>query len=206
MRVGLELTLKQVPGLQIVGVVSDGQAACEQAAALKPDIVIMDVGLPLVDGVEATRRIKADVPDARVIILSSHDADEVLFAALSAGADGYCLKEITMAQLEMAIKSVADGAAWLDPGVASRVLHAFSSVAQPAFPDLSRSVRTDSPLSLREIDVLRLVIEGSSNQEIADKLGLSVETIKTHMRHIMEKLAVTDRTQAAVKAMREGLI
>ncbi len=204
-RVGLELSLKQIQGLRVAAV-ADGGAALEAARKMKPDVVLMDVGLPVLDGVEATRRIKAEVPGTRVIILSSHDADDVLFASLSAGADGYCLKEISMAQLEMAVRSVADGAAWLDPGVASRVLNAFSAVSQPPTPDLPRSIRSESPLSQREIDVLRLVIEGHSNQEIADKLGLSVETIKTHMRHIMEKLAVSDRTQAAVKAMREHLI
>ncbi len=205
-RVGLELTLNQIPGLKVVGSVADGLAAVEQARILSPNIVVMDIGLPEIDGIEATRRIKAEQPAMRVVMLSSHDTDDVLFSALSAGADGYCLKEISSAQLEMALKSVADGAAWLDPAVSSRVLSAFTGNTSSALTEIAKAVRSESPLSQREGDVLRLVIEGFSNQEIADRLGLSVETIKTHMRHIMEKLAVTDRTQAAVKAMRQGFI
>lgn len=205
-RVGLELTLKQVPGLKVVGLALDGLRAVEMVRELNPNIVVMDIGLPEIDGIEATRRIKAELPGSRVIMLSSHDTDDVLFAALGAGADGYCLKEITSSQLDMAIRSVADGAAWLDPAVASRVLSALSGSVQPALPDLAKAVRPESPLSQREVDVLRLVIEGYTNQVIGEKMGLSVETIKTHMRHIMEKLAVSDRTQAAVKAMRQGYI
>jgi DNA-binding NarL/FixJ family response regulator len=205
-RVGLELTLNQIAGLKVVGSVTDGLAAVEQAKLLNPNIVVMDIGLPEIDGIEATRRIKAERPAMRVVMLSSHDTDDVLFSALSAGADAYCLKEISSAQLEMALKSVADGAAWLDPAVSSRVLAAFTGNAPSPLTEIAKVVRSESPLSLREADVLRLVIEGFSNQEIADRLGLSVETIKTHMRHIMEKLAVTDRTQAAVKAMRQGFI
>lgn len=203
-RVGLRLTLEHIEGFRVVGEASDGKVAVEKALSLKPHIVLMDIGLPLMDGIDATCKIKEAQPATRVIMLTSHDNDRDIFAALGAGADGYCLKEVSESQLVMAIKAVADGVAWLDPGVASRVLRACAKV--PPQPDEQRAVTIVAPLSEREIDVLRLVVEGLSNQEIADRLILSVETIKTHMRHIMEKLTVSDRTQAAVKAMREGLI
>jgi DNA-binding NarL/FixJ family response regulator len=205
-RGGLQLTINSFAGLEVIGTAADGLAGVDLAVKLAPNIVVVDIGLPGVDGIEVTRRIKASRPEVRVITMSTQDTDDVLYAALSAGADGYCIKEISASQLEMALKSVANGAAWLDPAVSSRVLSAIASGVPPVVPDIAKAVRPESPLSQREADVLRLVIEGYSNQEIADRLGLSVETIKTHMRHIMEKLSVTDRTQAAVKAMRQGFI
>jgi NarL family two-component system response regulator LiaR len=203
-RVGLKLTLEQAKDFKVIGEAEDGQSAVDKVVELAPTVVLMDIGLPYMDGIEATQRIKSLRPETRVIMLTSHDNDQDIFAALSGGADGYCLKEISSHQLTMAIRTVADGAAWLDPGVANRVLRACSTPAPAVQQD--DKMLTPSPLSQREVDVLRLVVEGMSNQEIAERLVLSVETIKTHMRHIMEKLAVTDRTQAAVKAMRQGLV
>lgn len=205
-RVGLKLTLDQVAGLEVVGEAEDGLGAVAAVQRLNPQVVLMDIGLPLMDGIEATQKIKAEMPGVRVIMLTSHDSDQDVFAALAAGADGYCLKEISSSQLAMAIRTVADGAAWLDPGVASRVLRACSSAGIQSAAPGPEGAAPASPLSQREIEVLRLVVEGLSNQQIADRLTLSVETVKTHMRHIMEKLAVSDRTQAAVKAMRQGLV
>jgi len=206
-RVGLKLTLEHIEGFKVVGEAEDGKRTVKEVLELRPHVVLMDIGLPLLDGIDATGRIKQEAPGVRVIMLTSHDNDRDIFAALGAGADGYCLKEVSGTQLAMAIRAVADGVAWLDPGIASRVLRAVAS-ATPAAPAGESGTKTPSlsPLSQRELDVLRLVVEGLSNQEIADRLILSVETIKTHMRHIMEKLAVSDRTQAAVKAMREGLV
>jgi len=205
-RVGLRLTLEQIPDFKVIAEAEDGRTSVAKVLELKPHVVLMDIGLPVIDGIEATQQIKAQAPDVHIIMLTSHDNDQDIFAALSGGADGYCLKEISSNQLSMAIRTVADGAAWLDPGVANRVLRAVTVPAAPAGMDGHKANAGTSPLSQREIDVLRLVVEGMSNQEIAEKLVLSVETIKTHMRHIMEKLAVTDRTQAAVKAMRQGLV
>ena len=171
----------------------------------------MDIGLPLLDGIDATGRIKDEMPETRIIMLTPHDSDRDVFAALGAGADGYCLKEVSGSQLISAIRAVADGVAWRDPGVASRVLRVGRRITHHSLL-MSLAPRSFSPgiqassLSQRELDVLRLVVEGLSNQEIAGRLILSVETIKTHMRHIMEKMAVSDRTQAAVKAMRRGLV
>jgi two-component system, NarL family, response regulator LiaR len=213
-RVGLRLMLDQAPDINIVGEAADGRQGVDAAAQFKPNVVLMDIGLPALDGIEATNQIKRSLPEVRVIMLTSHDNDRDVFAALSAGADGYCLKETPTTQLVLAIRAVADGAAWLDPGIASKVLRASVAGAAPNATRESSSNESNSPaveqktsrLSQREIDVLKLVVEGMSNQAIAEKLYVSVETVKTHMRRIMEKLAVSDRTQAAVKAMREGLL
>ncbi|MBC7999644.1 MAG: response regulator transcription factor [Leptolyngbya sp.] len=207
-RVGLRLTLEQISGFRVIGEANDGRLAVESVISLKPDVVLMDIGLPTMDGIEATRQVKEQAPDTRVIMLTSHDSDRDVFAALAAGADGYCLKEVSGPQLAMAIRCVADGAAWLDPGVASRVLKACAvgGVNQAPADVIQKISGSQQTLSQRELDVLKLVVDGLSNQEIADRLVVSVETVKTHMRHIMEKMAVSDRTQAAVKAMREGLV
>jgi DNA-binding NarL/FixJ family response regulator len=178
----------------------------------------MDVEMPLMDGIEATKQIKEKSPDTKIVMLTSHKSDQTIFAALSAGANGYCLKNISAEQLSAVINMVADGAVWLDPGIANRVLSAYtissteptvasaktqqttSGSAQPA------KAKTSVSLSPRETEVLRLVADGLSNQKIAQRLGLGLETVKTHMRHIMEKLAVSDRTEAAVKAMKQGIM
>jgi DNA-binding NarL/FixJ family response regulator len=164
----------------------------------------MDIGLPDMDGIEATRVIK-DTLSAKVILITSHDNNEDVLAGLSAGADAYCLKGINEIQLSNAIRSVMDGALWLDPDIAKRIVQLMQ-------PQDNQTVRTatkaENPfhLSEREHQVLRLLVDGNSNQQIADAMYLSTETVKSHMRHLMEKLKVADRTQAAVKAVREGLI
>jgi DNA-binding NarL/FixJ family response regulator len=205
-RVGLKLTLDQIDDFEVVGEAADGQSALDLVLKAKPDVVLMDIGLPLLDGINAAKQIKDSCPETRVIMLTSHEGDRDIFAALGAGADGYCLKEVSSTRLAMAIRAVSDGAAWLDPIIANRVMKACAQVTTSLRSTETIGKTYDSSLSQREIDVLRLVVDGMSNQEIAGRLSLSVETIKTHMRHIMEKLAVDDRTQAAVKALREGLI
>jgi len=201
-RVGLKVILESNHGIKVCGLAQDGQDAVAQVLELRPTVTLMDIGLPVLNGIEATKRIKQNDESLRIIMLTSHDDDRHVFAALSAGADGYCLKEAPAQQLVMAIRAVAEGVAWLDPGIASRVL---KTIATGGAKEKEESALA-AALSTRELDVLRLVVNGLTNQEIADKLVLSVETVKTHMRHIMEKLAVSDRTQAAVKAMREGIV
>jgi DNA-binding NarL/FixJ family response regulator len=170
----------------------------------------MDIDLPVMDGIEATKQIKEQAPDVRVIMLTSHKRDQTIFAALSAGASGYCLKNISPHQLATVIKMVADGAVWLDPGIANRVLSAYTLPAHQQLAAVTKAPVTTQKstvsLSPRETEVLRLVADGLSNQKIAERLGLGLETVKTHMRHIMEKLAVSDRTEAAVKAMKQGIV
>jgi DNA-binding NarL/FixJ family response regulator len=201
-RLGLRFALEQDSSFELVGEAADGQTVVEQVLAIEPDVVLMDIELVGVNGTEATKLIKSQLPELKVIILTTYDDDEKIFASFAAGADGYCLKRVNTDQLLEAMRAVCDGRGWIDPAIADRVL---------AWSDrLSQSSTVEPPseaqLSPRELDVLRLVVEGLSNPEIAQRLFLSPETIKTHMRHIMEKLAVTDRTQAAVKAMRRGLI
>jgi DNA-binding NarL/FixJ family response regulator len=214
-RIGLKMGLEQVPGLSVIAESEDGRDGLKTVMELKPDVVLMDIELPHVDGIEATRRIRKELPDTRVIMLTSHQSDQEIFAALSAGANGYCLKNISSAQLGTVVRSVAEGAVWLDPGIANRVLCAYASDKPNGTMQTNGGngtttkartrERTNTRLSPREIEVLRLVAQGLSNQKIADQLELGLETVKTHMRHIMEKLTVSDRTEAAVKAMREGL-
>jgi DNA-binding NarL/FixJ family response regulator len=209
-RMGLKLGLDQLPGIKVIGEAEDGEDGVAKAQQLKPDVVLMDIQLPNLDGIEATRQIRANDPDMKVIMLTSHSSDQAIFAALGAGANGYCLKNITAQQLGVVVRMVAEGGAWLDPGIANRVLGAYATAqAQPAAaakPAARASKKDSHTLSPRETEVLRLVAEGFSNQRIAEKLGLGLETVKTHMRHIMEKLTVSDRTEAAVKAMKQGLV
>jgi two-component system, NarL family, response regulator LiaR len=200
-RVGLRVTLEQISGLEIIGEAADGQSGVRQTLSLRPHIVLMDVGMPVMDGIDATREIKKVMPEVKIMMFTTHDSDQDVFAAIGAGADGYCMKSIGKQQLATAIRAVVDGVAWLDPAIANRVLKASVEGLAPA-----AGLRKGSMLSDRETEVLELLVEGLSNQEMADRLVVGIETIKTHMRHIMEKLMVADRTQAAVKAMKEGLV
>jgi DNA-binding NarL/FixJ family response regulator len=204
-RIGLRLLLENMPGYSVIGESTDGKQAIKQVLEFKPNVVIMDVGLTSMDGISATKEIKAKAQNIKVIMFTSHDNDEDIFASFAAGADGYCLKDTPGNSLIMAINAVITGAGWLDPGIATRVLSHCSDARDKAMPSNKEPV-LNFPLSDREMEVLRLVVEGLGNQEIAHKLCLSVETVKTHMRHIMEKLSVSDRTQAAVKALKAGLV
>lgn len=199
-RVGLKTVLAKTEGLEVAGTASDGKDAVEQARSISPDVIVMDIGLPFLNGIEASRQIKEARPETKIVMLTSHDDEEHVFAALGAGVEGYCLKESSGGLLTSAILSVAEGAAWLDPGIARMVLESTREGRQRVNSELA------GLLTKRELEVLKQVVDGRTNQEIADGLFISIETVKTHMRHIMEKLRVTDRTQAAVKAMKEGLI
>lgn len=204
-RIGLKLSLEQMTGLKIVGEAENGEEGLRKAIELCPDVVLMDIEMPVMDGIEATRQIKERESNVKVIMLTSHKLDQTSLAALSAGANGYCLKNISAQQLATVITMVTEGGIWLDPGIANCVLSNYSANhIQTAAEVTSVKPKGNISLSPRETEVLRLVADGLSNQKIAERLGLGLETIKTHMRHIMEKLAVSDRTEAAVKAMREG--
>lgn len=202
-RLGLKYLLESIAGVELVGMAEDGIKAVVGVKDLKPNVVLMDIGMPGKDGIAATQEIKAVLPETKVVMFTSRDGQEDIFAAFASGADGYCLKDSTPEQLETAIASVAKGATWLHPAIARHVLGALTDRPKAAGVDERALV---APLSDRELEVLKLVVDGMSNQEIADRLILSIETVKTHMRHIMEKLSVADRTQAAVKALRAGLV
>lgn len=206
LRDGLRAALQKDGQFEVVGEAADGLTAVHKVSASDPDVVVMDIGLPGLDGIEATRQIREKRPGTRVIMLTSHDNEQEIFASLSAGANGYCLKDLGAERLKRAILSVSEGAAWLDPRIASKVLTAFSKEGTKT---QAKDVGEDplvSPLSQRETEVLRLMVDGLSNKEIADKLVIGVSTVRTHVEHILEKLSVSGRTEAAVKAMRRGLI
>lgn len=196
MRLGLEHLLEAYPQLQIVAQVEDGYSGMEAALALEPDLVIMDIGLPELDGIAATQKIKTSLPMTRVMMLTSHQSEQEIIAALSSGADGYCVKGLGLEKLVVAIACIQDGAAYLDPQIAQCVVKHL----QPG------RAKSANPLSERELEVLVLIVEGRSNPEIARTLYMSLSTVKAHIRSIMNKLAVDDRVQAAVVALRSGWV
>jgi two-component system NarL family response regulator len=183
----------------VVGEASDGRSAIEKSLALQPAVILMDIGMPIMDGIDATREIKRTLPETRILVLTANESDDNVFAALAAGADGYCLKNIEAEQLSIAIMAVHSGASYLDRDIAGRVLRSFVS-AKP------KTMEGNSSLTERELEILKLVVDGLGNQEIAEQFSITNETVKTHVRHILEKLAVSDRIKAAVKAVRQGLV
>lgn len=197
MQLGLEQSLAAQPFIEIIGQAEDGYLGVEAAKKLKPDLIVMDVGLPRLDGIAATEQIKAELPEIRVVMLTSHTTEQEIIASLSAGADAYCVKGADVERLLQAITAAAEGATYLDPLVGRQVIKHLS----PPSP-----AHKTANLSQREMEVLKLIVEGYSNPEIASELYLSANTVKTHVRGIMNKLAVDDRVQAAVAALRYGLV
>lgn len=210
LRDGLRAALHKDGLFEVVGEAADGLTAVHKIVGADPDVVIMDIGLPGIDGIEATRQVREKRPGTKIIMLTSHDNDQEIFAALAAGANGYCLKDLGADRLKRAILSVSEGAAWLDPRIAGKVLSIFAKegigAPVPSSAEASKNDDLLSPLSQRETEVLKLMVDGMSNKEIADKLYIGVSTVRTHVEHILEKLSVSGRTEAAVKAMRRGLI
>jgi NarL family two-component system response regulator LiaR len=196
-RVGLKLLFESVTDFKVVGEAPDGEKCVKLAAELKPTVVLMDVVMPLLSGIEATKQIKELAPDTKIVMLTSHSNHDEVMASLEAGADGYCLKDVRSPQLMAAIRAVAGGACWLDPGVAAVVLRSSSYAPKQ---------KTLSGLTERELAVLKLIVEGLSNQEIGKRLFTGHDSVKVHVRRILEKLSVTGRTQAAIKAVKDGLV
>ena len=203
MREGLHTLLELEPGLQIAGEAEDGLDALEKYAALQPDVVLMDIRMPRLDGVEATRRLRLRWPDARVIILTTFDDDAFVFDGLRAGALGYLLKDVSGEELAEAIRKVAGGGALIEPSVARKVLAEFARLAEPARPAAEQLAE---PLSEREQEILRLMAQGANNRQIASQLFLAEGTVKNYVSTILDKLSVQDRTQAALRARELGLL
>ena len=199
MRLGLTAALGNQSDLDIIGEASDGRLAVEQATTLQPDVVLMDIGMPGIDGIEATKVIKAATPAMRVVVLTSHTDETEIIAALSSGADAYCIKGTDGEALANAIRVAASGAVYLDPQIAQKVMQHLSP--SPAKPRTEKGLLSD-----RELEVLALIVKGHSNTAIGEKLYLSPNTVKTYVRGIMNKLVVSDRVQAAVAAVRRGLV
>jgi len=207
-RAGIAMLLVAEPDMEVVGETGDGDEAVERARELQPDVVVMDVRMPGVDGVAATGRITGDGFSAdgdnpvKVLILTTYHVDEAVYAALRAGASGFLLKDAVPAELVAAVRAVAGGEAWLDPAVARNLLREFAARPDPNVPTPAELRR----LSAREVEVLRLVAHGLSNGEIAERLVVGEATVKTHLGRVFIKLGLRDRAQAVVAAYQTGLV
>lgn len=201
-REGLRTLLTLSGEVEVVGEASNGQEALTEATRLRPDVVLMDLRMPILDGVAATRRLHEELPESRVIVLTTFDDDEDVFEGLRAGAVGYLLKDVAPDKLLEAIRAAAAGESFLQPSVAAKVVAEFArlNAAAPAPHPLVE------PLSDRELDILRLLGEGLSNKEIAAQLYIAEGTVKNHVTNILGKLNVRDRTQAAIRAKEMGII
>jgi DNA-binding NarL/FixJ family response regulator len=202
LRAGFRLILETEPDLEVVGEAGDGLAAVEAISTLRPDVVLMDIRMPRLDGVEATRRITTGDDRPRVLILTTFDLDEYVFDALRAGASGFLLKDTPPEELAHAVRVVAGGEALLSPSVTRRLIEEFSR--QPVSDAPPPSVLNS--LTARELEVLRLIARGLTNAEIATELFVSETTVKTHVGRILDKLHLRDRVQAVVLAYETGLV
>ena len=203
MREGLRTLLELEGGFEVVAEAGDGSTALEAYARTQPDVVLMDVRMPGMDGVEATRRLRQRWPEARIIILTTFSEDAYVFEGLRVGALGYLLKDVSGQQLAEAVRTVAAGGALIDPTVARRVLEEFARSVPPARVP---SAGLDEPLSGRELDVLRLLAGGLSNREIGRELHLTEGTVKNYVTGVLQKLGARDRTQAALRGRELGLL
>lgn len=207
-RMGLSMLLEKAEGINLTAEAADGADGIKKARETAPDVILMDIGLPNIDGIEATARIKEFLPDVKILIFTSRNTEQDIFESFKAGADGYIMKGATPEQTIAAIKAVYDGVGWIDPAIAKVV---FSNLQRPA-PNTSVSTITEKReknsygLTERELDVLALMVEGLSNPQIADRLVITRATAKAHVHSILQKLCAATRTQATVTAMKEGLI
>ena len=197
-RKGIRALLGEIPDIEVVGEAADGQEAIVQADRLRPDVILMDLAMPRMDGIEATRQIKARQPESRILVMTSFATDEKVLPAIKAGARGYLLKESAPEDLVQGIRQMQRGESSLHPVIARKVLQEIS--------DTSDRPPTPEPLTEREVEVLLLVAQGLSNQEIAEKLNITAATVRTHVSNIMGKLYLANRVQAALYALREGLV
>ncbi|MFZ1769704.1 MAG: response regulator transcription factor [Caldilinea sp.] len=198
---GLRVILRQAGNIDVVGSVENGLEAVEQVAQLAPDVVLMDLRMPVMNGIQATERIRQAHPATRVLVLTTYDDDEWVFDAIRAGASGYLLKDAPRDQIIEAIRGTATGSTYIDPKVAGKL---FRFVSHASTPSTDSTLTFD--LSPREREILELIAEGMSNAEIAERLFLSKGTIQNYVSTLFAKLDVTDRTQAAVLALRYGIV
>ena len=204
MRVGLKSILEDYEDLDVIAEAETGVEAVKLAKELKPDVILMDIGLPELDGIQATKKIKEFDKNTKVIILTSHSDENEVNSAINAGANAYALKDIKTEYLIMVLRSVKDGAVWFDPNVA----HLVKKNSNNNSKNTSRAdfKANHANLTEREYEVLKLIVDGKSNQEIANELKISEHTAKAHVCNIIQKMLVDDRTQVAVKAIKENLI
>jgi NarL family two-component system response regulator LiaR len=196
-RKGVQNLLSLETDIEVIGEATNGRQAVEQARSLDPNVILMDLVMPEMDGIQAIRKIKADKPTAKILVLTSYDTDDKIFPAIKAGAQGYLLKDSDPSELVAAIRQVNAGESSLHPAIARKVLQELNVLPKP------QSV--DELLTDRELEVLRMVAQGKSNRQIADQLVLSLGTVRTHLSNILGKLHLASRTQATLYALREGL-
>ena len=207
-RMGLSMLLSKEESINLVAEAADGLDGVKKARDFEPNVILMDIGLPDMDGIEATQRIKDLLPDSKVWIITSRNTESDVFEAFKAGADGYIMKGASPEQTITAIKSVYEGVGWIDPAIAKLV---FSALRNPrenlnTVDSMINSNKNNYGLTDRELDVLALMVEGLSNPQIAEKLFITRATAKAHVHSILQKLCASTRTQATVVAMKEGLV
>jgi len=205
-RVGLRCALNSNPDLEVIAEEEDAINGINKIEKERPDIVLMDLGLPSMNGIEAIAKIREFSKDIKIIALTSHDRSEEVCAALSSGANAYCLKDIDPDKLASVIRDVNEGVCWLDPLIADLALKAIPPIENSALIGGSDSPHSKIPLTEREQEVLKHLVDGKSNTEIAKELIVSVHTAKAHVCSILQKMCVNDRVQAAVKAVKEGMV
>lgn len=221
-RVGIRAALQQREGFEVIGDARDAKSGLRLLRSSHPDVAIVDIGLPDSTGIDLTQQFKqaqvqGECPNTKILIMTMQDSEDTVLAAFAAGADSYCMKDASIDKLAQAIQTTASGNAWIDPAIARVVLsqtqRSYSS-NQPSAeaPTISINRLSDEdfipayPLTERELEVLKLIVDGCSNAQIAEKLYITVGTVKTHVRNILNKLCADDRTQVAVRALRTGLV
>lgn len=205
-RVGLRCALNANPDMKVVAECEDAMEGIKQIQKLKPDVVLMDLGLPMMNGIEAMVKIREFNSDVKIIALTSHDREEEVVSALSSGANAYCLKDIDPAKLADVIRDVSNGVCWIDSMVANLALKAIPKSENTDLISGKVAENSRIPLTEREFEVLKHLVAGKSNTEIANELIVSVHTAKAHVCSILQKMCVNDRVQAAVKAVKEGMV
>ncbi|MEB3286036.1 MAG: response regulator transcription factor [Vampirovibrionales bacterium] len=206
-REGLAFGLGKFPEIKLLATAENGEEAIALIGSLCPNLVLVDIIMPVLNGIQATREIKANYPDTKIIMLTSHREQDKVFDAFSAGADGYCLKDVKTEKLVKIIEMVMEGAFWLDPAIAGLILKVLPLISESVSKVESRN-RDLSQLDLtyREKEILSLIASGLNNKDIAEKLTISLYTVKNHFSNIIQKMAVDDRTQAAILALKQGII
>lgn len=210
-RLGLSLVFDNCEEIELIGEADNGRQGVDLALKLNPDVVLMDIGLPEMDGIQATGIIKKTNPNIRVLIFTSRESEDDVFDALASGADGYIMKGADEEQMINAIKAVAEGTAWLDPAIARLVLsnvrrQSSSFSQQQSSGVINNAAKNTYGLTDRELQVLALIVEGLNNSEIAKRLVITLSTAKAHVHSILQKLYVENRTQATIQAVKEGLV
>ena len=208
-RNGIVYSLGKLPKLEIIAEAEDGKKAIDLIGQNIPDLILMDIGLPFMDGIEVTQKIKEFNENIKIIMLTSYSEQEKVFAAFQAGASAYCMKDIKMDSLSKIIDIVMDGGIWFDPKIAEFILNLLPIISKQTNKAKRQGisgVMNDIELTVREKEILQLIGLGYNNKNIADELSLSIHTVKNHVSNVLTKLALDDRTQAAIYALKEGLI